>query len=54
MEMIFRWGIRGMERGIKEPLCVVLVFFGVLDDVEDVFSGVAHHGWGVVCDDFRL
>jgi hypothetical protein len=46
--------IRGVERGIKEPLCMVLVFFGSLDDVKDVLSGVAHYSWGVVCDNFRL
>lgn len=40
--------------GVKEPLCVILVFFGVLDDVEDMLSGVAHYGRGVVCDNFRL
>jgi hypothetical protein len=43
-----------VKRGIKEPLCMVLVFFGSLDDVEDVLPGVAHYGWGVVCDNFRL
>jgi hypothetical protein len=54
MEIIFRSGVRGKQRGVKEPLCVVLVFFRVLDDVEDMLSGVAHHGRGVVCNDFRL
>jgi hypothetical protein len=54
MEKIIRWGIRGKERGVKEPLCVVFVFFGALDDVEDMLSGVAHYGRGVVYDDFRL
>jgi len=44
-------GYQREGEGIKEPLCVVLVFF---DDVEDMLSGVAHYGRGVVYDDFRL
>jgi len=54
MEMIIRWGTTGKERGVKEPLCVVLVFFGVFDDIEYMLFGVAHYGRGIVCNDFRL
>ena len=40
--------------GIKEPLCVVLVSFRVLDDVEDMLPSIAHNRRGVVCHNFRL